>query len=95
LKEKTMRRDGKRFGSDQGWVTASEIAAFVYCQESWRLAELGLEPGNQEALDAGNWHHAMKTLAERIASVLLGMGRMLVFAAVLVLLAVFLWLVWR
>ncbi len=76
-------------------VAASEIAAFVYCQESWRLSELGLEPGNREALDAGDRHHAMKSLAERIAGALLGLGRLLVLAAVLGLLAVLLWLVWR
>ena len=86
---------GKSRDRSSELVTASEIAAFVYCQESWRLAELGLEPGNREALDAGDRHHAKKTLAERIAGALLDMGRMLVFAAVLVLIAVLLGLVWR
>ncbi len=33
-------------------VTASEIAAFVYCPEAWRLEHgLGLEAGNREALE--------------------------------------------
>jgi hypothetical protein len=35
-------------------VTASEIAAFVYCAEQWRLASgLGLPPANQAVMDAG------------------------------------------
>jgi hypothetical protein len=34
-------------------VTASEIANWVYCPESWRLDALGHEPANQLARDAG------------------------------------------
>jgi hypothetical protein len=74
-------------------VSASEIAAFVYCQESWRLAELGLEPGNQAALDAGTRHHGRKAVVERVAGVSIGLGQKLVIIALLALLV--LWLVWR
>jgi hypothetical protein len=74
-------------------VSASEIAAFVYCKESWRLAELGLEPGNQSDLDAGTRHHGRKATAERIAGMAIGLGQKLVIVALLLLLI--LWLVWR
>lgn len=40
-------------------ISASEITSWVYCPESWRLEYgLGLEPGNQRSLAAGNQHHA-------------------------------------
>jgi len=55
----------ERKGSDSDLVSASEIAAFVYCQEQWRLQDgLGLEPGNRAAMDAGTQHHERKATAE-------------------------------
>jgi hypothetical protein len=39
-------------------VTASEIAAWAWCPESWRLESLGLEPGNRAALRRGERFHA-------------------------------------
>jgi hypothetical protein len=68
-------------------VTATEIAAFVYCPEQWRLEYgLGLEPGNRAATDAGNRHHARKAVAERVAGTSIGLGRVLVVLALLGLL---------
>jgi hypothetical protein len=76
-------------------VTASEIAAFVYCAEQWRLEHgLGLEAGNRAELDAGTQHHEQKAVAEQIAGGSIAMGRFLTIVAALVLLAL-LWLVWR
>ena len=47
-----MRRSPKQ-GRGPEMVTASEIAAFVYCPEAWRLEHgLGLEAGNREAMEA-------------------------------------------
>ena len=34
-------------------VSASEIASWAWCPESWRLDALGAEPGNRAALRAG------------------------------------------
>jgi hypothetical protein len=39
-------------------VSASEIAAWAWCPESWRLNALGLEPGNRAALKRGERRHA-------------------------------------
>jgi hypothetical protein len=76
-------------------VSASEIAAFVYCPEQWRLEHgLGLEPGNRAALAAGTRHHEQKAVAEQIAGGSIAMGRFLAIVAALMLLAL-LWLVWR
>jgi hypothetical protein len=74
-------------------ISAQEIACFAYCPEQWRLQYgLGLPLANQGALAAGTRHHARKALAERLAGWAIGLGRLLVVAAVLLLL---LWLVWR
>ena len=39
-----MPRDGKGLDPVQDVVTASEIAAFVYCEEQWRLQHGGFCP---------------------------------------------------
>ena len=89
-----MRRTDNPGIGRPGMVSASEIACWAYCPEEWRLQYgLGLKPENQAVLDAGNRHHAWKALAERVAGVAIGLGKMLVLAAVLLL--VLLWLVWR
>jgi hypothetical protein len=44
-------------------VTATEIAAWVYCPEQWRLQHgLGLPSQNQQALYAGSRHHKGRAL---------------------------------
>ena len=84
------RRDKRRAGPEM--VTASEIAAFVYCPEAWRLEKgLGLEPGNQQALDAGTQHHDRKAGTERIAGGSITLGRILAALAVMVLLLLLWW----
>jgi hypothetical protein len=84
-----MRRTDK-----PGMVTASEIAAFAYCPEQFRLQYgMGLEPENRASLDAGNRHHARKSVAERIAGGAITLGRILaVLAAVALLLLLWRWL---
>jgi hypothetical protein len=78
---------------DSRMVTATELACFEYCKEQWRLQyALGLEPGNRAALDAGARHHAGKAVAERVAGGSIGVGRMLIVVALLLLI---LWWVWR
>ena len=47
-----MRREKRDRGPEL--VTAAEIAAFVYCPESWRLEHgLGLEPRNRQGVRRG------------------------------------------
>jgi hypothetical protein len=53
---------------------------------------MGQRLENQAGLDAGTGHHAGKAVAERMAGGSIGLGWMLVIAAVLLLV---LWLVWR
>ena len=87
-----MRDYGKRKESGPELVTASEIAAFVYCPEAWRLQDgLGLEPGNRAALDTGDRHHARKAVAERIADGSIGVGRGLIVVALVLLLLLWWW----
>ena len=89
-----MRRTDKPGIGRPGMVTASEIAAFAYCPESWRLQYgMGLEPGNRAALDAGTRHHARKAVAEWVAGGAITLGRFLVvLAAVALLLLLWRWL---
>jgi hypothetical protein len=75
-------------------ITATEIACWVYCPEQWRLQYgLGLEPGNQGALNAGDRHHARKAVAEREAGAPIALGRVLLVLAVLA--ALLLWVFTR
>ena len=63
-----------------------------FCPEQWRLEHgLGLEPGNRPALDAGNRHHARKSVAERIADGSIGVGRGLIVVALVLLLLLWWW----
>ena len=39
-------------------VSASEIASWAWCPESWRLASLGHEPENRAAMKRGEKLHA-------------------------------------
>jgi hypothetical protein len=68
----------------------------VFCPEQWRLEYgLRLEPANQAALDAGTRHHERKAIAERVAGGSIGLGRVLVAVALVILLLCLLWQVWR
>jgi hypothetical protein len=89
-----MRQQTKWRGSGPELITANEIACWAYCPEQWRLQYgLGLPAENQAALDAGTRHHERKAAAERVAGGSIGLGRLLV--AVALVLLMLLWLVWR
>lgn len=89
-----MQRQRRSQESGPELVTASEIAAFVYCQEAWRLEPgLGLEPGNREALDAGTRYDEGKAVAERVTGGAVAVGRLVAVLAVVVLLL--LWMLSR
>ena len=45
-------------------VSASEIAAWAWCPESWRLDALGHRPGNAAELRRGERHHNWKAAFE-------------------------------
>ncbi|QEG27800.1 hypothetical protein GobsT_25640 [Gemmata obscuriglobus] len=46
------------------FVSASEIASWAWCPESWRLETLGDEPGNQSAIASGRALHADRSAFE-------------------------------
>ncbi len=88
-----MRWYRGRGGRVEGLITASEVASFAYCPESWRLEHgLGLPAENQAARDAGTRHHARKAIAERLAESAIRLGQGAVLAALLLLL---LWVISR
>lgn len=45
-------------------VSASEIASWEWCPESWRLSALGAKPENQEALARGKRFHSRTSATE-------------------------------
>jgi hypothetical protein len=89
---KTMRREEESKKQSRAIISAQQIASFVYCAEQWRLESgLGLEPGNQENLAAGERHHAHKAMAERVAGSSIMLGRFLAALAALALLLLLWW----
>lgn len=64
-------------------VSATEIAAWAWCPEAWRLRALGNEPENHAALRRGEVRHARKSAFERWSRVLIALGWWLVVAAAL------------
>lgn len=63
-------------------VTASEIAAWAWCPESWRLDSLGAEPGNRADMIRGETHHATKAVFEERSRSAISVGWCLVVVAV-------------
>lgn len=69
-------------------VTASEIASWAWCPESWRLESLGAEPSNRVAMARGETHHARKAVFEERSRSAISLGWcLLLFAALMALLA--------
>src|SRR4051812_33777471 len=62
-------------------VSASEIASWAWCPESWRLAALGHKPGNQAALKRGEKRHTRTALFERWSVLAIKIGIWLVVVA--------------
>lgn len=73
-------------------VSASEIAAFEWCPESWRLEKgLRLTPGNSSSLAAGERHHEEKAAFEKRSGSAISAGTwLLLFGVLLAALAAFL-----
>lgn len=72
-------------------VTASDIASYVFCPESYRLSLLGHESANQAEQQAGERHHKRKATVENVAGGSIALGRWLILAALLALAALW-WL---
>ena len=71
------------------WVSASEVAAYVYCAESWRRGHgLGLRVQGQGRLRRGEQEHARWQRKERLTrwQMRLALGMMLVALCWLVIL---------
>ena len=70
-------------GKDPEVVSASEIASWAWCPESWRLDALGYEPGNRAALSRGEALHARTIALENRSRSALSLGWWLLGAALL------------
>jgi hypothetical protein len=71
-----------RADASEAWVSASEIAAYAYCPESWRLAHgLGLESRHAARRQQGIEEHAAWQDVARTSSRLLWLGAVLMLAA--------------
>jgi hypothetical protein len=64
-------------------VTASEIASWAWCPESWRLSALGAEPSNRADMARGETHHASKAAFEEDSRSFISVGWCLLAFAVL------------
>ena len=72
-------------------VSASEIASWAWCPESWRLDSLGAEPSNRVELARGETHHASKAAFEERSRSAISLGwYLLVFAGLVALVALLL-----
>ena len=65
-------------------VSASEIASWAWCPESWRLESLGAEPANRAELTRGETHHAKKAAFEERSRSAISLGWCLLLFAALV-----------
>ena len=70
-------------------VTASEIASWAWCPESWRLESLVAEPSNRAALARGGTHHARKATFEGLSRLAICLGWWLLVAALLLVVLAF------
>lgn len=68
-------------------VSASEIASWAWCPESWRLETLGHEPGNERDLRRGERRHSLLARFERWSALALRLGVWLVVLALLLAVA--------
>jgi len=59
-------------------VSASEIASWAWCPESWRLKALGAEPTNLEDFERGELHHASKAAFEEHSRSAISLGGLLI-----------------
>jgi hypothetical protein len=65
-------------------VSASEIASWAWCPESWRLESLGAEPSNRADRDRGERFHSRTAAFESRSRSAMALGWWLLAAALLV-----------
>lgn len=65
-------------------VSATEIASWAWCPESWRLEALGEAPGNRDALDRGHNFHTRTARYEVASRRGVRLGRWLLVLALLI-----------
>jgi hypothetical protein len=70
-------------------VSASEIASWAWCPESWRLNSLGVEPTNLAQIERGERHHAAKAAFEERSRSAISLGWLLLLWGGLVALVAF------
>ena len=70
---------------DPDIVTASEIASWAWCPESWRLNATGEKPVNQAALAKGEATHAKTAVFEERSRSALSFGWWLILVALALL----------
>ena len=74
---------------DPDIVSASEIASWAWCPESWRLSSLGHEPENRAAMKTGERHHARTADFEERSRSAISLGWWLLVASLLLALLAF------
>jgi hypothetical protein len=55
-------------------VSASEIASWAWCPESWRLDALGKEPSNKSALRKGQTFHEQMSFLDWLTAKAVSLG---------------------
>lgn len=65
------------------FVSASEIASWAWCPESWRLDSLGAETTNRADLARGERRHALLASFERWSHSVIRLGWLLLLWSVL------------
>lgn len=65
-------------------VTASEIASWAWCPESWRLQSLGAVPSNRAEMARGEKRHSLLAFIERWSRSAITLGWYLLAFGVLV-----------
>lgn len=65
-------------------VSASEIASWAWCPESWRLESLGAEPWNRADLARGETYHVSQAAFEEHSRSAISLGWCLLLFAALV-----------
>ena len=74
---------------DDDVVSASEIASWAWCPESWRLQSLGHEPENRAAMKRGEKSHARTAAFEERSRWAISLGWWLLVAGLLLLVLAF------
>lgn len=75
--------------TDDRWVSASEIASWAWCPESWRLNTLGAEPSNRAEMARGERRHSFLALFESWSRSVVRLGWLLLVWGVLAALVAF------